>query len=556
MSDQPKKVLIVEDRADWRDILGMTLGQKGYIPRPASSYEEAIEALTDQMFHLAVVDPVLDMANRFNRDGLSIVQKIRETQPKTPIIVITGSLTHDMEVSLEMLDPNAPVLFKESWDAAQFGNLVDKLAGQPSAGAANVEQEQRKDSEAVKEGLLMPPSPEETAGRPRVLLVENREDWQSIVTAVLAKNDYFWRVASTAEAALAQLEEQSFHLVILDLKLQATDLPLRSNEGWLLLDYLVEKHPKTQVVILSGKASPGDVADLLTQYPIIGFIEKQNFTPQAVADAVAQAARSPKLRIQTFGQFQIWRDGQAIGIWEDSQAEAAVKLLLVRRAQEGRAVAADEMIIRLLADAPEAEAGKKLPSLISKARLTLEPDIEPHDSAFILRAANGYFFDVGESVSWDLLAFRRHLSRGVELIEQGLWSEAIASLEQGRVLYKADFLAEDRETDWIIDTRRAITGELCRLLIRLADAYAAVAQYGKAIEACKDALEKDPLLEEVYRRLMHFYSCCGCKEQALKTYRNCLKLFEELFGEGPAPATRQLYRAIANDEPLDCPPTP
>ena len=46
----------------------------------------------------------------------------------------------------------------------------------------------------------------------------------------------------------------------------------------------------------------------------------------------------------------------------------------------------------------------------------------------------------------------------------------------------------------------------------------------------------------------------GEKGQALKAYRDCIKLFEELFGESPTPATRQLYQAISNDEPLECPP--
>jgi DNA-binding SARP family transcriptional activator len=53
---------------------------------------------------------------------------------------------------------------------------------------------------------------------------------------------------------------------------------------------------------------------------------------------------------------------------------------------------------------------------------------------------------------------------------------------------------------------------------------------------------------------MQFHYCNGDKGQALKVYRNCIKLFEELFGESPTPATRQLYEAITKDEPLDCPP--
>jgi DNA-binding SARP family transcriptional activator len=86
----------------------------------------------------------------------------------------------------------------------------------------------------------------------------------------------------------------------------------------------------------------------------------------------------------------------------------------------------------------------------------------------------------------------------------------------------------------------------------LADAFAALARYREAIVPCELALQKDPLLESVYRRLMRYHACNQDKGQALKVYRDCLKLFEELFGESPTPATRRLYAAIANDEPLDC----
>jgi two-component SAPR family response regulator len=196
-------------------------------------------------------------------------------------------------------------------------------------------------------------------------------------------------VAATAQEALHEMEQESFHLIILDLKLQQYMLPLRSNEGWLLLDHLIELYPKTKFVVLSGRAGAGDVADLLTQYPVITFIEKQRFDPQMLRDALTQAVQAPELRIQTFGQFRLWRDGQAIEVWERPQAETVLKLLLIRRARGGRAVAADELITRLWPDSDEEGGRKKLLPLISNARHTLEPDIEPRDSHFILRSANG-----------------------------------------------------------------------------------------------------------------------------------------------------------------------
>jgi DNA-binding SARP family transcriptional activator/CheY-like chemotaxis protein len=549
---QPATILVVEDRADWQDIICQAIAEKGHIPHSASSYREAVGILAAHPFDLAVVDPVLDASNRFNRDGLSVIQKIGELQPGLPIMVITGSLTHDLKASLQHLYPGAPVLFKERWDAAEFSYLVDQLMGVSTGpeitnGAAL--------TNSITAALPMPSSPaNHIPGHTRVLLVENREDWQQIVTAVLEEAGCFWRVARTAQEALREMEQESFHLVILDLKLQQHMLPLRSTEGWLLLDHLVETQPTTKIVVLSGKAGPGDVADLLTHYPIITFIEKQSFTPQALREALAQAVQTPELRIQTFGQFRLWCDGRAIEVWERPQAETVLKLLLVRRARGGRAVAADELITRLWPDSDEEGGRKKLLPLISNARHTLEPDIEPRDSHFILRSSNGYFFDLGDRVTWDLLSFREHLRQGRRLVREEHWAEAAAELEKGRTLYRGDFLAEDRYTDWVIEMRREIATDFCDLLTLLADVYALLGRYPQAIDAGETALRKDPLLEGVYRRLMRFHYCKGEKGQALRVYRDCLKLFEELFGESPTLATRELYQAIANDAPVECLP--
>ena len=103
MMNQPNNILVVEDRTDWQDIVCTALERQGHIPHPAMSYHEALLALEKATFSLAVVDPVLDKTNRFNRDGLSIIQKIKETQPAMPLLVLTGSLTRDIEITLNHL---------------------------------------------------------------------------------------------------------------------------------------------------------------------------------------------------------------------------------------------------------------------------------------------------------------------------------------------------------------------------------------------------------------------------------------------------------------------
>jgi DNA-binding SARP family transcriptional activator len=400
--------------------------------------------------------------------------------------------------------------------------------------------------------LVPPPIEQRAPGCPRVLLVENRPDWQVIVARVLDSAGYFWRLAPTAQAALRELEQESFHLVILDLKLQENDLPLTSSEGWLLLDYLVGSRPATSIVIVSGEARPADVADLLMHYPVVGFIEKQQFTPQAIIDAVAQATRAPAMHLQMFGTFRVWRDDQAIVIWERPQAETVVKMLLARRIQGGRVVAADELMTRLWPDTDEENGRKKLLPLISNARRTLEPGIEPRDSHFIVRSSGGYFFDLGGSVVCDVLTFREHLRAGRQLADEMRPEAAIAELEKARTLYQGDFLEEDYYVDWAIDLRRDIVGELCDGLIVLSDCYATLRQYEAAIDACELVVRKDPLQELVYRRLMCLHFCNGDKARALKVHRDCITLFEELFGERPSPITHALYEAIARDDASAC----
>jgi DNA-binding SARP family transcriptional activator len=90
------------------------------------------------------------------------------------------------------------------------------------------------------------------------------------------------------------------------------------------------------------------------------------------------------------------------------------------------------------------------------------------------------------------------------------------------------------------------------LLANLAEVYGSLGRYAEAIQSGETALEVDPLLESVYRQLMRYHYCAGDKGQALKVYRNCAKLFDELFGEGPTPQTRHLFEAISNNADLKC----
>jgi len=388
----------------------------------------------------------------------------------------------------------------------------------------------------------------------RVLIVEDEPEWQDIVGELLADEGHIGRTAHNYESALARLERESFNVVFLDMMLDEFDLPVRGGSGWQLLDHVVEQHPRTKVIVLSGRATAGEAARLVRDYPIAAFIDKGEEDVEAqILEAVRQAMQAPPLRVQTFGQFNIWREGRLIDPWERVQAQTIVKLLLIRRAAGGRAVAPDELIEWLWPESDSESGRRNLLPLVSNARRTLEPESEARDSHFILRSSAGYYFDLSGDVTWDVRDFRRHVREAGVHQRTGELGAAIAAYEEARDLYVGDFLAEDRYAPWAIPQRQALQNEYRDSLANAAEAYAALGRYADAIRAGEAALRVDPLLESVYRQLMRYQYCAGDKGQALKVYRNCEKLFDELFGEGPTPQTKHLFEAISNNADLGSP---
>ena len=90
------------------------------------------------------------------------------------------------------------------------------------------------------------------------------------------------------------------------------------------------------------------------------------------------------------------------------------------------------------------------------------------------------------------------------------------------------------------------------LLRGLSNAYAALGRYPDAIDAGQVALEVDPLPENVNRKLMRCHYYAGDKGQVKKIFRNCVRLFEELFGEGPTPQIKHLFEAISDNADRKC----
>ena len=122
-----RRALIVEDLDLWQTALSEVLVEAGYQVCIARNRTEALAALAQSQFHLAVIDPVLDDSNRRNRDGLRVLRHILDQQPNTAVVVVTSSDPNRIRREVHQLSPHIPLLWKDRWDDDHFLTLVQNL---------------------------------------------------------------------------------------------------------------------------------------------------------------------------------------------------------------------------------------------------------------------------------------------------------------------------------------------------------------------------------------------------------------------------------------------
>lgn len=83
-------ILVVDDLADWRDMVGGLLADAGYKVQTAHDPDEAMRLLRQYPYHVAIVDLRLDERDENNREGLVLAERMKAYLPELAIIVLTG----------------------------------------------------------------------------------------------------------------------------------------------------------------------------------------------------------------------------------------------------------------------------------------------------------------------------------------------------------------------------------------------------------------------------------------------------------------------------------
>ena len=118
-----KHILTIDDEESIRQILVELLTAEGYRVSTADSAQEALRVVKEDPPHLIISDLQMEDA-----DGLELIEKMKESLPSLPIILLTG-VTFDPEVIQESISQKVSVYLTKTSSLQKLLQAVQRLLG-------------------------------------------------------------------------------------------------------------------------------------------------------------------------------------------------------------------------------------------------------------------------------------------------------------------------------------------------------------------------------------------------------------------------------------------
>lgn len=125
--------------------------------------------------------------------------------------------------------------------------------------------------------------------------------------------------------------------------------------------------------------------------------------------------------------------------------------------------------------------------------------------------------------------------------------DSVADWQRAIELYGDDLLPNCYD-DWIMLERERLRQMLLNVMERLLQWAEARQDYGAAIGYAQHLLQRDPLREDIHRRLISLHALNDDRAAALRAYHTCASILQRELGVEPGAATRQVYERLLDIE--------
>jgi predicted ATPase/DNA-binding SARP family transcriptional activator len=247
--------------------------------------------------------------------------------------------------------------------------------------------------------------------------------------------------------------------------------------------------------------------------------------------AVSWLEESIMLYIHLYGRLQLFYHERPFTFTAPPKTLPLWVYLLLHRTQP---ISRDILAFTLWPDVLETEAKGNLRRHLHQLQQALPPP-EP-DRPWLLREAGRLQWNPAASYWLDVAEFER-LSGVADYL-----GKAVA-------LYSGDLLPELDEV-WLIPHRERLRNQFFATVSRLVTRCHVRRDLAQAIAYAQQALNQDPLREEMVRWLLRLYYETGDRAAALQLYRHFTQLLERELGVPPLAETVAVYQAIVENAPI------
>ncbi len=372
--------------------------------------------------------------------------------------------------------------------------------------------------------------------RPHALIIEDDPSVCELLFSCLTKADYRVSVAQSGEAALAQIDEDPPHVVVLDLNLPGMNgldvCRSMRQDSWM---------GKIPVLMLTGKTEEDDIvaglevgaddymtkpfsAKLLTAR--VKALLRRGSPHKRVAgatDGVAEPINTVEtLIIKTLGKCELRVDDRRLP-WAEEFSPAQRQLMSMLVGNLAGKVSQEEVQVALWPDSSSPRARSSFDSLLSRVRRTLDEVLDPFDSKKYLVVKRGYL--CLENARIDAHEFHRLIRKANKQLAAGeLWPAEIA-FSSAFSLWQGTFVPGNFGSDAALVFQDELEQLYLESSLTFARLLAECKRYQQAAKLLRDALRYDPTNDSVVRLLYRLHLAeenTGQAGQLLKQYREAL----------------------------------
>ncbi len=122
MSKAPKRILVVDDDPDIRQVLLDRMSSFGYVVETAIHGREALDALRRGGFDGMLLDMRMPEI-----DGMEVLRRTRESHPDLPVVVVTAMSVQQR--AAQAVAEGARAYLLKPFDASQLKQVVEQCFG-------------------------------------------------------------------------------------------------------------------------------------------------------------------------------------------------------------------------------------------------------------------------------------------------------------------------------------------------------------------------------------------------------------------------------------------